>query len=135
MARDLGIADCRWRVRRERPSRGAHQPAMRARLGEQRPEYPAPVARGLRAQAVPKGVAVSLAGAGALAIAARGRFGNKIVRRFFALPAAPSPPRRARQRCRDDGRKRMGALVLAHPANMGIVSEMGISSGRKILSR
>jgi len=114
MAHDLRIRNRKWRVRRERALRGelrsarprglAHQPAQRVRAGDQAANMPSPLAMRCRAQAVAQRIAI--ARTSAPAIAAAGLFGNKIVRRFFAIFGSPSPrpfPRRARKRRQDDG--------------------------------
>jgi hypothetical protein len=76
-------------------------------------------------------IAIADARAGALS------FGNKIVRRIFPFLATPSPqsaPRRAQKRRCDDGGNGMREGVPAHRTHIGMNSEIGIPSERKILS-
>jgi hypothetical protein len=142
MPRDLRIRKLQWRVRRERASLRPHLPgeckhpaAQGARVCQQRADSSAPFPQRRRTQAVSQRIAVASSRAGALAVAAVERFGNKIVRRFLAFFAHHSPPyRRARKRRRDDGRNWVRTLVLAHQDNIGMTSEVGIVSQRKVLS-
>jgi hypothetical protein len=80
-------------------------------------------------------IAIALTRTGALAVAAAGTFGNKIVRRFYVGFAHSSPwptPRSARMRRRDDGGDWVREKVRVHASYIGIISVMGIVSEKYI---
>ena len=125
-------------LRVECPRRFPHQPTMCPCAGDQAAKCPALLALfAIRRRTPAMALRIVVAGrrAGALAIAAAGTFGNKIVRRFYIVFAHPCPwptPRSAQMRCRDDGGDWVREKVRVHAPFIGIISGMGIVSKKYI---